>query len=91
MWRFWKRIKFLLNIRKSLPFLKDFFISPEVSIVKKLLSIGVIAGYFLLPLDFIPDFFTFIGVLDDLTVFTFMLQLIVKMAPETLKIKHRLK
>ncbi|MFD1019267.1 YkvA family protein [Thalassobacillus hwangdonensis] len=88
MWRFWRRLKFIFNIRKSIPFLKDFFLSREVKNRKKIISVLFIVGYFLLPLDLIPDFLAFFGILDDLTVFTLVLQQIVKMAPEHLKEKH---
>ncbi|MGM0854183.1 MAG: YkvA family protein [Bacillota bacterium] len=89
--RFMKRVRFLFNIRKSVPFLVDFFRSKEVSVFKKVLSIGIVAVYFWLPFDLIPDVFVLFGIVDDIAVFTFVLQLIVKMAPEELKNRYEYK
>ncbi len=68
----------------------DFFRSRDVSPVKKGLSVGLVAFYFWLPLDLIPDVLVLLGVVDDLAVFTFILQLIVKMAPEELQRRYEL-
>ncbi|KGX90523.1 membrane protein [Pontibacillus halophilus JSM 076056 = DSM 19796] len=86
--RFFRRIRFLFRFHKSIPFLKDFFLSKEVKNVNKVISVGLIIGYFLLPLDLIPDVIAFFGILDDVAIFTFILQQIVKMAPQQLKEKH---
>jgi uncharacterized membrane protein YkvA (DUF1232 family) len=91
MMRFVKRVRFLFNIRRSVPFLVDFFRSKEVSLFKKVFSIGLVAGYFWLPFDLIPDVFIFFGIVDDLAVFAFVLQLIVKMAPKELQNRYDLK
>jgi len=90
VYRIWKRIKFLFRFRKSIPFLKDFFLSKEVAFFHKLLSIGLVVGYFWLPLDLIPDVLAIIGLVDDVAIFAFILQQIVKMAPDSLKEKHHL-
>jgi uncharacterized membrane protein YkvA (DUF1232 family) len=91
MMRFMKRVRFLFNIRKSVPFLVDFFRSKEVSVFKKVLTLGIVAVYFWLPFDLIPDVFVLFGIVDDIAVFTFVLQLIVKMAPEELKNRYEYK
>ncbi|MCC5800648.1 YkvA family protein [Rossellomorea vietnamensis] len=91
MIRFVKRVRFLFNVRRSVPFLVDFFRSSDVSAVKKGLSVGVVAFYIWLPLDLIPDVFLLLGIVDDLAVFTFILQLMVKMAPLELQKKYELK
>lgn len=69
----------------------DFFRSKEVSFIKKVLSIGIVVVYFWLPFDLIPDVFVLFGIVDDVAVFTFVLQLIVKMAPEELKNRYEYK
>ncbi|MGD6956011.1 YkvA family protein [Rossellomorea aquimaris] len=69
----------------------DFFRSKEVSVFKKVLSLGIVAVYFWLPFDLIPDVFVLFGIVDDIAVFTFVLQLIVKMAPEELKNRYEYK
>ncbi|SDM87903.1 YkvA family protein [Sediminibacillus halophilus] len=90
MLRFVRRLKFLVNFRKSLPFLKDFFLSKQVSLATKTISIVLIIGYILFPFDIIPDFLLVFGIFDDVAVAGFILQQMVKMAPETLKEKHGL-
>ncbi|MDT9024395.1 MULTISPECIES: YkvA family protein [Rossellomorea] len=91
MMRFMKRVRFLFNVRRSVPFLVDFFRSKEVSLFKKGLSVALVGGYFWLPFDLIPDVFILFGIVDDLAVFAFVLQLIVKMAPEELQHRYELK
>lgn len=45
-------------------------------------------GYVVLPFDLIPDFMALFGVVDDITVVLFILQLMVKKAPDSLKGKY---
>ncbi len=91
MMRFVKRVRFVLNVRRSVPFLVDFFRSRDVAVWKKVLSVGLVGFYFWLPLDLIPDVFLIFGIVDDLAVFAFMLQLIVKMAPLELQNRYELR
>ncbi|RIW27189.1 DUF1232 domain-containing protein [Bacillus salacetis] len=88
MVRFFSRMKFLFNIRRSVPFLVAFFKSPRVKVWKKLTSIGLIIGYILLPFDLIPDWLLIFGIVDDIAVFTLILQQIIKLAPDELKDKY---
>jgi uncharacterized membrane protein YkvA (DUF1232 family) len=88
MARFFSRLKFLFNIRRSVPFLVAFFRSPSVKMWKKLLSTGLIIGYILLPFDFIPDWLIIFGIVDDIAVFALILQQIIKLAPDELKDKY---
>ncbi|WP_077324354.1 YkvA family protein [Virgibacillus siamensis] len=90
MSRFLKRLRFLLKFHKSVPFVKDFFVSKEVRTGNKLLFFVLIIGYILIPFDIIPDFLFWFGVLDDITIAAFLLQWMVKIAPESLKRKHQL-
>ncbi|MGP4062698.1 YkvA family protein [Halobacillus litoralis] len=90
MLRLWRRIKFVFNIRKSVPFLVRFFQSKEVSAKKKWLSVLFLLGYLLFPWDVIPDFLVVLGLVDDLAVFTYIMQWMVKMAPDSLKEEYRL-
>lgn len=83
-----RRIRFLFTFPRSVPFLKDFFIAEDIAAAKKLLFAGFIIGYFLLPFDLIPDFLLGFGLLDDVTVAIFLLQWMVKMAPQSLKEKY---
>ncbi|MCT2534930.1 DUF1232 domain-containing protein [Aquibacillus koreensis] len=88
--RFWRRIKFLFNFRKSIPFLKDFFISKEVNPSTKVISILLIIGYIVFPFDVIPDFLVALGIVDDIALASLVLQQMIKMAPVSLKVKHGL-
>ncbi|QDP39125.1 YkvA family protein [Radiobacillus deserti] len=91
MRRLFRRLKFLFNIRKSIPFLKDFFTSNQVSRRKKLISILLVVGYILFPFDLIPDFLLLFGILDDVAVAGFVLQKIIQMAPKDLQDKYGIK
>jgi uncharacterized membrane protein YkvA (DUF1232 family) len=53
------------------------------------LSLLFILGYIVFPFDIIPDFLTFFGFLDDITILTIVLQQMIKMAPEQMKKKYR--
>lgn len=90
MRRFWKRIKMVFTIKKFGPFLVDFFKSKSVPLNKKLLSVGLFAAYLIFPFDAIPDFLAFFGLMDDVGVLLLILQQIIKLAPDSLKEKHRL-
>ena len=85
-----RRLKFIFQLQRSIPFLLDFFRSHEVNNSKKILSVLLFVGYFLLPIDAIPDVLLVIGFVDDAAVLTFVLERIVNMAPESLKLKHGL-
>ncbi|EJQ07977.1 DUF1232 domain-containing protein [Bacillus cereus] len=82
------RLRVVFRVRRFVPFLFDFFTSKEVSIKKKILSIAFLVGYVAMPLDLIPDFLPFIGILDDIGIVLFILNRIVKMAPVQLQEKH---
>ncbi|GAA0431479.1 hypothetical protein GCM10008983_05060 [Lentibacillus halophilus] len=88
MRKFAKRIRFLFRFHKSIPFLKDFFLSNEVKKRTKWFYLLLIIGYGLFPFDFIPDFFYMVGIFDDITVAVFLLQRMVQAAPDSLKEKH---
>ncbi|WP_164670993.1 YkvA family protein [Virgibacillus doumboii] len=90
MGKLFKRGRFLLKFHKSIPFVKDFFISKEVNIMTKVFYALLIIGYIAFPFDIIPDFLFLFGIFDDIAIAAFLLQRMVKVAPETLKEKHDL-
>ncbi|MUV38468.1 hypothetical protein JNUCC1_02306 [Lentibacillus sp. JNUCC-1] len=90
MRRWFKRVWFLLRFHKSVPFLIDYFKSGEVGLFKKVISILLIAGYAIFPFDIIPDWLFVFGFLDDVAVAAWILQYIVKKAPQPLREKHGL-
>lgn len=86
--RFWRRLKFLFKFHKSVPFLKDYFLSKEVSFIKKVTILLLIVLYIVIPFDVIPDYLLLFGLIDDVVVVTFILQLVIKMAPPSIREKH---
>lgn len=90
MKKFFKRVRLVFKVKRFFPFLIEFFTSRRVPVMQKIISVGLIIGYFLLPLDIIPDFLTLIGIVDDVGVLLIIFQQIIKMAPSDLKKKHRL-
>ncbi len=89
--RFVRRIKFILNVKRFLPFLVDFFRSKEVPLSHKVISILCIAGYAWFPFDAIPDFLVVLGIVDDFAILGLVLQFLVKLAPPSLQEKYHLK
>ncbi|TXC91312.1 DUF1232 domain-containing protein [Metabacillus litoralis] len=90
MFRYFKRIKFIFKFWKFIPFLKDFFFTNEVQGHKKLLGVLFIITYAFFPFDIIPDFLALFGIVDDIVIATFILERMIKMAPDSLKEKHGL-
>lgn len=90
MFKYLKRIKFILKFWKFIPFLKDFFISKDVELHKKAFGVLLILSYAFFPFDLIPDFLSLIGILDDVVIAGFVLERMVKLAPEHLKEEHGL-
>jgi uncharacterized membrane protein YkvA (DUF1232 family) len=88
LFRFLKRIRFILKFWKFIPFLKDFFISNQVALHKKGLAVLLILTYAFFPFDLIPDYLAFLGIVDDLVIAGFVLERMVKLAPDSLKEKH---
>lgn len=86
----WGRLKFILKFWRFLPFIFDYVLSKEVPLWKKILPVAVIAGYIALPMDLIPEVFAIIGITDDIAVTTFILERVVRAAPQILQEKHRL-
>ncbi|MCF6093294.1 DUF1232 domain-containing protein [Microaerobacter geothermalis] len=90
MKKFIKRLSFIFQIRKSIPFIISFFKSNDVPIMKKLLFISLGIGYFLFPFDLVPDFLIPLGIFDDVTLLAFILNQMVKHAPPSLKKEYQL-
>jgi uncharacterized membrane protein YkvA (DUF1232 family) len=90
MFKFFKRIKFIFKFWKFIPFLKEFFFSTEVRVHKKMIGILLILAYAFFPFDLIPDFLSILGIVDDVVIATFVLERMIKMAPDSIKDKYRL-
>ncbi|MFD2807368.1 YkvA family protein [Litchfieldia salsa] len=83
-------MKFVFKFWKIIPFSKDFFLSKEVMTHHKALGALIILTYAFFPFDLIPDFFTFFGIIDDVVIATFVVERMVKIAPQSLKDKYKL-
>ena len=88
MRQFWKRMYFIIKFRKSIPFISDYFFSKEVQWYKKILIILLTVGYIYFPIDIIPDFIAILGIFDDVFIVGFIMERMVKWAPETLSAKY---
>ncbi|MFA1822850.1 YkvA family protein [Virgibacillus oceani] len=91
MMRFLRRIRFLFKIHKSVPFIKDFFLTSEIKTATKLFFVAIMLGYFVFPFDLIPDFLVVIGLVDDVVIAFLILQQMVKIAPASLRDKYNFK
>lgn len=56
--------------------------------LKVLLPVAAFA-YFLLPLDFLPDFIPVIGQLDEVAIILLLVRLFISMAPQEVVAEHR--
>jgi uncharacterized membrane protein YkvA (DUF1232 family) len=90
VFKFFKRMRFVLKFWKSFPFIRDFFISKDVEPYKKVLSLLLFLTYAFLPFDLIPDFIYMLGIVDDVVITGFIIERMVKWAPDSLKDKYRL-
>jgi len=86
--RFLRRIRFLFKVHKSVPFLKDFFLTSEIKKATKIFYLSIIIGYFVFPFDLIPDFLVVFGLVDDVAIAILILQQMIKIAPASLKKKY---
>ena len=69
--RFWNRIRFLLNLPKSLPLAWKLIQDSRLPLKNKLYFIVLALGYLIFPFDLILDV-PLIGQLDDFAIFMFL-------------------
>ena len=63
---------------------------PDMPRLPKILAI-IVVGYFLSPIDFIPDFIPVLGYLDDLILLPISIYFILKLVPDTVLTECRAK
>lgn len=81
----------MIKFWKFLPFLKDFFLSKEVRPRQKITGVALFVIYAVFPFDLIPDFLSVLGILDEFVIATFLLERLIKIAPDFLKEKYDFK
>lgn len=77
--KIFRKIKENLNNFKNFKKVLVLFFDKKVSFIYKLIII-VAVSYVLFPLDFIYDFFPFLGQLDDLAILALVFDLFLKLA-----------
>ena len=90
---------YIMNFDKTLNFLKTLILNLEltcrllfdfrVSRLLKILYIAVLIGYFLFPIDFLPDFIPVAGQMDDLMVFIMLMTQFIKTSPIEIVEEHK--
>ncbi|MBD8068532.1 YkvA family protein [Bacillus sp. PS06] len=88
--KFLKRFAFILRFWKFIPFIFAFFKSKEVKLHYKLLCVLTILTYGFFPFDLIHDYIPVAGVIDDVVITAFVLERMIKIAPQSLKDKYKL-
>src|SRR5699024_158260 len=88
MKRFLIRIWFLFKLHKSIPFMKDFFLSQEIGIFKKVVFVVLIIGYAIFHFDLITCVIVALCIVFDVSIAFILFQLMVKAAPYSLKEKY---
>ncbi|MFD1738149.1 DUF1232 domain-containing protein [Bacillus salitolerans] len=90
MRKLFNRFRFMMKIKRFIPFLRDYYLSAEVPVKQKVIPLLLVVAYIFIPIDIIPDFLSVFGILDDLTLLTFLLQRMVRIAPPSIKEKYEL-
>ncbi|NLT95414.1 MAG: DUF1232 domain-containing protein [Clostridia bacterium] len=78
---FWPRVRFLLNLPKSLPLAWKLLLDKRLPLQNKLFFIGLSVFYLLLPIDLIPDL-PLLGQLDDFSVFMILFNWFLNQVPK---------
>jgi uncharacterized membrane protein YkvA (DUF1232 family) len=65
------------------------YMDPRVSLIMKALVPVMALGYFVLPIDFLPDLVPVLGQLDDVAVLLLLMRLFISLAPSSVVSEHR--
>ncbi len=65
------------------------YTDPRVTLIAKALVPVVALGYFVLPVDFLPDLVPILGQLDDVAVLLLLMRLFINLAPASIVAEHR--
>jgi uncharacterized membrane protein YkvA (DUF1232 family) len=80
----------IIKFRRQIKMYIAIFHDSRTPLPAKIL-LGIAVGYILLPIDFIPDFIPFVGLLDDAIITPFLFYLALKMIPHDLLEEYRFK
>jgi len=79
----WRRLKFLLNLPKSLPLGWRLLKDGRLPLTNKAFFVGLSLLYLLFPYDVIPDI-PLLGQIDDFTVFMFLFNWFLNTVPKNI-------
>lgn len=78
---YWQRLRVLFNLPRSGRLIWGLLRDYRVPVQNKIMFLGLAVGYFLLPMDLVPDLLPFIGQFDDITVMLFLVDRFVASIP----------
>ena len=82
-----ERLDFFTNLWRRIVLSWHLVRDPQVSLLHKLIPIGTLI-YVLSPLDFLPDLFGPLGMIDDIVLIGAAFDLFVRVVPPELVLKH---
>lgn len=77
----WRRLKFLLNLPKSLPLGWRLIKDQRLPVQNKIFFLGISILYLIFPFDIVPDF-PVLGQIDDFTIFMFLFNWFLNSVPK---------
>ena len=79
----------LAELMKNLQLAWNLMMDPRVSMMTKVLVPILAVGYFILPIDLLPDVVPILGQLDDVAVLLLLMRLFISLAPPNIVAEHK--